>query len=48
MMTLFIFLIEAAKLLVVIGAVVAGFFLARMLRNPKQPTKGRRSAPVAK
>ncbi len=41
MMNLFIFLIETAKLLVVIGGVVAGFFLARMLRNPKQPAEGR-------
>jgi hypothetical protein len=32
-MSLGIFLIEMAKLLVVIGATVAGFFLARMLRN---------------
>ena len=36
-MGLSIFLIEMVKLLVVIGAAVAGFFLARMLRNSKEP-----------
>jgi hypothetical protein len=34
-MTLFILLIEVAKLLIAVGGLVAGVFLAKMLRNPK-------------
>jgi hypothetical protein len=34
-MTLFVLLIELAKLLVAIGALVGGVFLAKTLRNPK-------------
>jgi hypothetical protein len=37
-MGLGILLIEGVTLLVVIGATVAGFFLARMLKNRKLPT----------
>jgi hypothetical protein len=34
-MTLFIFLIELAKFLVALGALVGGIFLAKTLRNSK-------------